>query len=84
LKNGEPKLTCEDTRDKNVLDILLILITKRAAIWVGETSFLSICSPTSILDCQPNKSFAFASGPRLPEAFPWFKSDGTNKKIPVG
>ena len=41
LQNGKPKLPRKDTRSQDVLDGFLLLITKRAAIWVWEASFFA-------------------------------------------
>ena len=85
LQNGKPKLPSKDTRSQDVLDGFLLLITKRAAIWVWEASFLqAVSSPTSIPNIQPHKCFTFSRGPGLPHFLPWFKGDGTDKEVLIG
>jgi hypothetical protein len=50
LQKLEPELLGKNTANQKMMDVLLSLITERASLWMGETTFVqTILSPTAIV-----------------------------------
>jgi hypothetical protein len=80
-EDRSPGFTGENTRDENMLNGLVGLITMRACIRMRQPSFSkSIGCPHSVLDCQPNENFAIQRCPGLPYSPPGAKVMDLAKK----
>jgi len=85
LQDNKPKLSCEHTSNKKMLDALILLITKRTLFGMGEaTPSQSIRCPTMIVSNQPYKEAAFWGRPSFPNALIQRKTNGFFKEYIIG
>jgi hypothetical protein len=80
-----PKLPVKHTCLEEVVDCLLLLITKRAIFGVRQTSASkSVCCPIAVVSDQPQEKFAFPRSPSPPDQFASREIYGSIKKGLIG
>jgi hypothetical protein len=85
LKEANPKLPSKDARDQEVVNILGLLVTKRATLKVIKTSLSKLVSGLApIVFYQPDEKFTLAMSPSFPNSLSRLKDDGSLERGSVG
>jgi hypothetical protein len=85
LKEANPKLSSKHARDQEVVNILELLVTKRAKLRVIQTPLSKlVSSPTPIVLYQPDETFTLAWSPGFPNSLSGLEEDGSLEHGSVG
>jgi hypothetical protein len=78
-------LSSKDTGDKEVVNSLNLLVTKRTLLRTRQpTTRKAICRPAPIVGHQPKKKMAFRRCPGLPDPLIWSKLSRSQKETLIG
>jgi hypothetical protein len=85
LKEANPKLSSKHARDQEVVNILELLVTKRAKLRVIQTPLSKlVSSPTPIVLYQPDETFTLTWSPGFPNSLSRLEEDSSLEHGSVG
>jgi hypothetical protein len=80
-KQIEPEFSCEHTMDKELVNSLIFLVTKKTGFRMRQpTTCQAICRLAFVVRDQPHKEATFGQCPRFSDSFPWSKKSRAQKE----